>query len=61
MSLACSGWLVVDTRTTNFFTVPTTWALVTMSPWRSSTTPEPVARPASISTTEGSSLAMVDW
>ena len=58
-SRAFSGSLVTDTRTSNFFSVPTTCALVTMSPFRSNTTPEPVVLPASISTTDGSAFAMV--
>src|SRR5260221_12762962 len=58
-SLAFIGALAAETRTLNFLTVPTTWALVTMSPCRSKTTPEPVALPAVISTTEGKALVMV--
>ena len=55
-SLALIGLLALETRTSNFLTVPTTCALVTMSPCRSKTTPEPVAWPALISTTDGSSF-----
>src|SRR5215467_7033255 len=61
ISLAFSDWLVVETLTTNFLALPTTCALVTMLPCRSSTTPEPVDWPASISTTDGSTREMVDW
>src|ERR671931_469423 len=43
----------------------TTWALVTMSPWSSKTTPEPRPSGVLIWTTEGSTLAAIacswDW
>src|SRR5260370_14671990 len=56
-SLAVIGSLAAETRTLNFLTVPTTWALVTMLPRRAKATPEPVALPALIYTTEANSLA----
>ena len=59
-SLAFMGVLTVEILTSNFLTVPITCAFVTMSPCRSKTTPEPVARPALISTTDGNDLAIVD-
>ena len=59
-SLAFIGLLAVETLTSNFLAVPTTCALVTMSPRRSKTTPEPVAWPALISTTDGSARVIAD-